>query len=212
MSVFLGNSRYFIWNCAVNANLGMVFFLPLDLKLELGPSVSTIGDCAVWTLGGGTGNSGRIICGTEGDMWTLCWKLVEQFPSSYSIILGCTEVRGLVIFGRTFWGIMADFSLVAVVEGLIFSENYLPPWKIYLVVAQLRPFGSRRCWEMALGVLVSSSHGLIRAPRWWHFLRKNCRGVEYCVGKFNAIWVPLSSCFGDIYGMAPILVHWDTDI
>ena len=28
---------------------------------------------------------------------------------------------------------MADFSLVIVVEGLLFSSHYLPPWKIYMV-------------------------------------------------------------------------------
>ena len=56
------------WTCAVNAKSGMGFFLPLDLKLELGPSVYTLGGCAVCTLGGGTGTSGGIMLGPEGDM------------------------------------------------------------------------------------------------------------------------------------------------
>ena len=30
--------------------------------------------------------------------------------------------------------------------------------------------------------------------------------------KFNAIWVSLSSCFGDIDVMAPIMVHWETEL
>ena len=53
------------------------------------------------------------------------------------------------------------------------------------IVAQLRQFGSRLCWKMALGVTGSSRYGLIHAPRWWHFLRNNCRGVEYYVGKIQ---------------------------
>ena len=55
------------------------------------------------------------------------------------------------------------FSLVAVVDGLLFAENYLPPWKIYLRFAQLRPFGSLQCWKMALGGLGSTGHGLMCA-------------------------------------------------
>ena len=97
------------WNCAVNTKCGMGFFLNLDLKLELGTSVSTLGGCAVCNLSGGTGTSGRIMFEPEGDLWTLFLKLVEYFPSSFSMILVCTEGRGLVIFGRTFWGTMADF-------------------------------------------------------------------------------------------------------
>ena len=126
--------------------------------------------------------------------------------------LGCTEGKVLVLSGCTFWGTMADFSLFAVVEGLLFSSNYLPPWKISRKISQLRLFGSRRCWKMALGILGYSRHGLICASRWWHFLRKNCRVVEYYVGKFNTIWVSFSSCFGDIDVMTPIMVHCRTDI
>ena len=44
----------------------MGVFLHLDLRLELGPSVSTLGVCAVCTLGGGTGTSGGIMIGPEG--------------------------------------------------------------------------------------------------------------------------------------------------
>ena len=58
------------WNCADNAKLGTVFLFPLDLKLELVPPVFTLGGCAGRTIGGGTGKSGRIVCGPEGDMWT----------------------------------------------------------------------------------------------------------------------------------------------
>ena len=50
----------------------MGVFLPLDFKLELGPPVSNIGGCAVCTFGGGTGTSGGIMLGPEGDMWNLC--------------------------------------------------------------------------------------------------------------------------------------------
>ena len=56
------------------------------------------------------------------------------------------------------------FSLVAVVDGLLFAENYLPPWKIYLRVSQLRPLGSRQCCKMALGVLGYAGNGPICAP------------------------------------------------
>ena len=57
-------SSWLFWNCAVNAKFGMGVFFPLDIKLELGPSVSTLGGCVVSTPGGGTGTSGRIMFGT----------------------------------------------------------------------------------------------------------------------------------------------------
>ena len=82
MSVFLGNSIYLMgknalasltfWDCDVNVKLGMGFLLPLDIKLELGLSVSTLGGCSVCTLVGGTGTSAGIMIGPEGYMWTLC--------------------------------------------------------------------------------------------------------------------------------------------
>ena len=97
------------WDCAVNAKWGIGFFLPLDIKLELGTSVSALRGCVDCTLDGGTRTSGRIICWPKGDMWNLCWKLVEHFLSSSSMILVCYEGRGLVIFGRTLWGILEDF-------------------------------------------------------------------------------------------------------
>ena len=53
-------------NCAANAKFGTGIFLKLDLKLELFPRVSTLGGCNVRNLGGGTGTSGRMMCGTEG--------------------------------------------------------------------------------------------------------------------------------------------------
>ena len=137
------------WNCAVNKKIGMGVFLPLDLKLELGPSVSTLGGYAVCTIAGGIGTSGGIMLRPEGAMWTLCWKLVESFPSLYSMTLDCTEERGLVLSGCTFWGAMADFSLFVVVEGLLFSSHYLPSWKISGRVAQLLSFGSLWCWKMS---------------------------------------------------------------
>ena len=61
------------WHCAVNAYRGRGFLLTLDIKLELGPPLSTLGDCAVFTLGSGIWNSGGIIFGSDGDMWNLCW-------------------------------------------------------------------------------------------------------------------------------------------
>ena len=63
-------------NFSVNTKCAMGFFLPLDLSLELVPSVSTLGGCTVCTLGGGTGTSGRIIFGPEGEISTLFWKSV----------------------------------------------------------------------------------------------------------------------------------------
>ena len=53
-------------NFAANAKFGTGIFLKLDLKLELFPHVSTLGGCNVRNLGGGTGTSGRMMCGTEG--------------------------------------------------------------------------------------------------------------------------------------------------
>ena len=95
-------ASWIFWNCAVNAKCVMGVFLPLDIKLELNPSVSILGGYAVCTLCVGTGTSGRIMFGYEGYMCTLCLKLVDHIPSSSSMILGCTEGRGLVISGRTF--------------------------------------------------------------------------------------------------------------
>ena len=77
------------------------------------------------------------------------------------------------------------FCHCLLLEGLLFSLNYLSPWKISGIVSQLRPFRSRWCWKMALGVLVSSRHGIIHALQWWYFMRKNCRRVDYCVGKIQ---------------------------
>ena len=58
------------WNFSTNAKLGIGFFLPLDIKLELGPSVSNLGGCSGCTLFGGTGTSGIMVCGPEGVMLT----------------------------------------------------------------------------------------------------------------------------------------------
>ena len=99
--------------------------------------------------------------------------------------LGCTEGIYLVHPGCNFCGTMADFSPVAVAEGLLYSSHYLPPCKISWKVALLRLFGSRQCWKMALAVLGFSRRRLIHAPQWWHFLRSYCRGVEYYVRKIQ---------------------------
>ena len=61
-----------VWPCDVNAYRGLIFLLPLDLKLELGPPMSTLGGCAVLTLGDGIGTSGGIVYGPDGDLWNLC--------------------------------------------------------------------------------------------------------------------------------------------
>ena len=159
----------------------MGFLLPLDIRLELGPTLSTLGGCEVCTLGGGTGTSGGVMLGIDGYMYTLCWKCVGSFPSSSSMTLVCTEGRGLLRSGCTVWGTMVYFSLFAVVDGLLFYSHYLTPWKISWKVAPLRLFGSLRCWKMALEVLGYSNHRLINTPRWWHFMGKNCRIVEYYV-------------------------------
>ena len=97
------------WNCVVNANWGIGFLLSLDIRLELDPSLYNLGGCLGCTLGGKTGAYGRIFCGTDGYMWILCWKIVEHLTSSTSMILIWSEWIGLVICGRTLWGMMADF-------------------------------------------------------------------------------------------------------
>ena len=78
-------------NCADNAKFGTGFFLHLGLKLELGPTVFILGGFIGRTLGGDTGTSGIMMCGTEGGMWTLLWRYVGMFPSSSSMILGRSE-------------------------------------------------------------------------------------------------------------------------
>ena len=61
-----------VWLCAVNAYYGLIFLFPLDLKLELGPPMSSLGGCAVFTLGDGIVTSGGIVCGPDGDLLILC--------------------------------------------------------------------------------------------------------------------------------------------
>ena len=65
MSVFLGNSIYLMGDYigAINEKWVLGSFLPLDIKLELGPSVSTLGGCVGCIVGGGTWTSWRIMCG-----------------------------------------------------------------------------------------------------------------------------------------------------
>ena len=96
-------------HCAANANFGTVFFLKLDIKLELGPPVSTLGGCTGLTLGVVTGTYGIIMCGTEGGMWTFRWKYVGLFPSSSSMMLVRSAGICLAHFGRILWGVGADF-------------------------------------------------------------------------------------------------------
>ena len=60
-----------VWPYAVNAYRGLIMLFPLDLKLELGPPISTLVGCAVFNLGDGIGTSGGIVCGPDGDLWTL---------------------------------------------------------------------------------------------------------------------------------------------
>ena len=58
----------FFWNFSVNAKSGLGVLLHLDINLELGPSVSTLGGCAFCTLGGGIRTSGGIMLVPEGEM------------------------------------------------------------------------------------------------------------------------------------------------
>ena len=95
-------------NCAANAKFGTVFFLQLNIKLELGPHVSTLGCCSGRTFCSGTGTSGRIVYGPEGYMWTLRWQYVGLFPSSSSMRLGHSEGIGLASVGQIVWDIVVD--------------------------------------------------------------------------------------------------------
>ena len=61
-----------VWPYAVNEYRGWKFLFLIDLKLELGPPLYTLGGCAVFTLGDGLGTSGVIVCGPDGDLWILC--------------------------------------------------------------------------------------------------------------------------------------------
>ena len=51
--------------------------------------MSTLGGCAVFTLGDGIVNSGGIGCGPDGDLWTLFRKFAGLKPSSSSMTLDC---------------------------------------------------------------------------------------------------------------------------
>ena len=95
-------------NCDSNEFFLTRLLLKLYLKLELGPPVSTLGGCAGRTLGGGLGTSGIIMCGTEGDMWTLRWIYVGLCPSSSSMMLGRSEGIYLASVGCTLWGILSN--------------------------------------------------------------------------------------------------------
>ena len=53
-------------------NGAWIFLFIIDLKLELGLPMSTLGGCAVLTLGDGLGTQGGIVCGLDGELWILC--------------------------------------------------------------------------------------------------------------------------------------------
>ena len=91
------------WYFAVNAYRGRGCLLPLDLKLELGPPVSNLGGCAVFTLGDVIVTSEGVMCGPKGDLWKLCWKFVVFFPSSSSLTLVCGGGIYLVRPGCSVW-------------------------------------------------------------------------------------------------------------
>ena len=97
----------FFWHCDVNVYRGRGFLLPLDLKLKLVPPLSTLVGCAVFTLGDGIRTSGRIMCGPDGDLWTLWWNIFGSFTSSSSMTLGCSEGIYFVCPGCSVWGITA---------------------------------------------------------------------------------------------------------
>ena len=78
-----------VWPWAGNAYRGWIFLFLLGLKLELGPPMSTLGGCAVFTFGDGIWTSGGIVCGPDGDLWILCWKFDGLTPSSSWMALGC---------------------------------------------------------------------------------------------------------------------------
>ena len=59
-------------DCAANAKFGTGIFLQLNIKLELGPTLSTVVGCTGRNLGGDTGTYRRMMCGTEWDMWKFC--------------------------------------------------------------------------------------------------------------------------------------------
>ena len=104
-------------NCAANANFGTGFFWQLDIKLELGPPVSTLGGCSGHTCVGGTGTSRIMMCVPEGDMWTLRWKSVGLLSSSSSVMLGRYKGICLSRFGHTLWGIGEDLVTVCCCGG-----------------------------------------------------------------------------------------------
>ena len=98
-------------NFSANAKFGKVFFLQLDLKLDLGPPVSTLRGCAGNALDSDIGTSGRMICGPEEDMWKLSWKSVWLLPLSSSMMLGRSKGKGVARVGRNLWGIGADLVI-----------------------------------------------------------------------------------------------------
>ena len=75
------------------------------------------------------------------------------------------------------------FVLLAFVEGLPCSSHHILPWWISWKVSILRLTVIRRYFKISLEVLGSSRHRLILAPRWWHFMRNICTGVEFYTGK-----------------------------
>ena len=161
----------------------MGFFLPLDVKLEIGPPLSNLGGWAICTLGGGTGTSGGIMIGPEGGMWTLCWKLVKPFTSPSAMTLGCTEGIYLVHPGCSFWFIMAAFWSGFYCGGSAVLFTLSAALVNILESCSIATISESPMMEMALEVLGYSRHRLIHVSWWWHFLRNNCRGVEYYVEK-----------------------------
>ena len=118
MSVFLGNSRYLMFNWIYFMNFlelccqckvwSGVF---LDYWYQVGTWTFHVHPCRLRSLHPWWWNRDfrENIVWTWGGHVDLLMKTCRALPKIISMILGCTEGRGLVIYGRTFWGTMADF-------------------------------------------------------------------------------------------------------
>ena len=97
-------------------------------------------------------------------------------------------------------------------EGLLFDENYLQPWKYIWELLNCYHLGVANVGKWRLGWWVLQVMGQFARHDddiFWVIIVGEWSIVWE---KFNTIWVPLSSYFSETYVMAPIVVHWRTKI
>ena len=173
----------FLWNCAVNTYRGRGFFIVFLSQIGTWPSL-----VHPWRL--------RSV---HPWWWDMEFRVNNVWPWWRNVDLVLIIWRFLPLF---------IFSDIDMYWGNIFSLSWLHFWGKMAAVCSDCCYGGSAALFTFLAVLVNilescsiatnwespmlengawcagfSRHSLIHAPRWWHFLRTICRGVDYYEGK-----------------------------